>query len=142
MPDQYHHIIVERHGNVACARLVKTRLDENEIHELTQELMRLGREEGCPRIALSLGPNAPDCLYSVFLARLISLQRRLGEIGGGLKLCECPDQVLEIFDACLLLDRFDFVATPNAALADWNWGIPTVSHLNGPPGEQQSDPGR
>jgi hypothetical protein len=118
MAERYRHLIVERHGNVACARLAKIRLDENEVHELTAELLRLGRE-GCPRIALSLGPRTPECLYSVFLARLISLQRHLGEIGGGLKLCECGPQLLDILDACGLLDRFDIVADPKAALAQW-----------------------
>ena len=120
MAKNYRHLVVERYGNVACVRLAKSRLDENEIHELALELIHLAREGGCPRVALCLGPQTPECLYSVFLAKLISLQRRLESLGGGLKLCQCTSQVIEILDACVLLDRFDIVADPAAALAQWN----------------------
>jgi hypothetical protein len=119
MAKNYRHLVVERYGNVACVRLAKSRLDENEIHELALELIHLAREGGCTRIALSLGPETPDCLYSVFLAKLISLQRRLNELGGGLKLCECTPQVIDVLDACVLLDRFDLVPDPATALAQW-----------------------
>ena len=129
MADNYRHLTIERHGNVACVRLAKPRMDENEIHELSLELIHLAREGGCPRIALSLGPQTPECLYSVFLAKLIALQRRLKELGGGLKLCECTAQVVDVLDACVLLDRFDLVADSATALAQW--GIRPGA--NGPP---------
>ena len=119
MPASYPHIVVERYGSVACVRLARPRLDESEIYELSQEVLRLGREDGCPRIALSLGPRTPECLYSVFLARLISPERRLREAGGGLKLCECTPEVLDILEACVLRDRFDIVTSPAVALAQW-----------------------
>jgi hypothetical protein len=123
MSNGYRHIVVERHGEAACVRLARPRLDENEIYEMTGELLRLAQEDGCRLIALSLGPETPDCLYSVFLARLISLQRRLDEAGGGLKLCRCSPQVVEILDACVLLDRFDLVDSPEAALAQWGVAV-------------------
>jgi hypothetical protein len=119
MADSYQQIVVERHGNVACVRLARSRLDENEIYELSRELHRVATQDGCPRIALCLGPETPECLYSVFLAKLISLQRRLGEIGGALKLCQCTSQVVEILDVCVLLDRFDLVDSPAEALTQW-----------------------
>src|SRR3954468_22305203 len=119
MADSYRQILVERHGSVAVVRLARMRLDENEVYELSRELNQLAREDGCPRIALCLGPQTPECLYSVFLARLISLQRRLGEIGGALKLCQCTPQVIDILDVCVLLDRFDLVDSPAVALAQW-----------------------
>jgi hypothetical protein len=122
MANDYRHITIERHGDTACVRLTDPRLNESQIYEMTGELLRLALEDGCRRVALSLGPQTPDCLYSVFLAKLISLERRLREMGGGLKLCECTPQVLEILDACVLLDRFDLVETPAAALAQW--GVP------------------
>jgi hypothetical protein len=125
MPHSYHHILVERHGGVAVVRLARSRLDEHEIYELSLELIHLAREGGCPRVALCLGPQTPECLYSVFLAKLISLQRRLEALGGGLKLCQCTDQVIEILDACVLLDRFDLVADPAAALAQWGVAPPS-----------------
>ena len=129
MATNYRHLLVERHGAVACVRLAQPRLIENEIHELALELIHLAREGGCPRIALSLGPQTPECLYSVFLAKLISLRRRLKELGGGLKLCECTPQVIDIFEACALLDHFDIVADPATALTQWG----AAPDANGPP---------
>ena len=85
-----------------------------------REILQLGREGGCPRIALSLGPKTPECMYSVFLARLIALQRRLRESGGDLKLCECTPQVIDILDACVLLEHFDIVPDPETALRQWS----------------------
>ena len=124
MADSYRQIVVERHGNVAIVRLARKRMDENEIYELSRELHRLAKEDGCPRIALCLGPETPECLYSVFLAKLIGLQRRLGEIGGALKLCQCTPQVIEILDGCVLLDHFDLVDNPAEALGQWGVGPP------------------
>jgi hypothetical protein len=119
MPQGYRHIDVQRHGTIACVRLVKPRLEETEIYQMFAELLQLARDGGCTRVALSLGPNAPDCMYSIFLAKLISLQRRLRELGGALKLCECSPEVIEILDACVLLDRFDLVADPSSAVRQW-----------------------
>jgi hypothetical protein len=120
MSHGFRHIDVQLHGPVACVKLVKPRLDETEIYQLFGEVLQLAREKGCPRIALSLGPQTPDCMYSVFLAKLIGLQRRLGEMGGALKLCECTTQVIDILQACVLLDRFDLVPDHATALNEWN----------------------
>jgi hypothetical protein len=119
MANNYRFITSERYGNAACVRLTKNRLDETEIHELFAELLRLAREDGCPKLALSLGPHTPECMYSVFLAKLIGLQRRLCEMGGALKLCECTKEVIDILEACVLLDRFDLVLDHATARQEW-----------------------
>ncbi len=120
MANTYRHIVVERHGTVACVRLAKLRLEEHEIYQMFNEVLHLGQEGGCPRIALCLGPKTPECMYSVFLAKLIGLQRRLLKIGGELKLCECTQQVIEILNACVLLGHFTLVADAAMALAEWS----------------------
>ena len=121
MSHGYRLIDIERHGNAAFVRLAQNRLDENEIYELFNELLHLAREDGAVRIALSLGPRTPDCMYSVFLAKLISLRRRLSELGGELKLCECTPQVIDILEATVLLDHFDLA--PNHVAARKQWGV-------------------
>jgi hypothetical protein len=120
MADSYRHIVVERHGNIAFVRLARLRLEEPEIYQMFNEILHLGREGGCPRIALSLGPKTPECMYSVFLAKLIGLQRRLREKDGDLKLCQCTPQVIDILDACSLVEHFDIVADPAMALQQWS----------------------
>jgi hypothetical protein len=119
MSEGYRLINFERHGNAAFVRLAQNRLDENEIYELFGELMHLAREEGAVRIALAMGPQTPDCMYSVFLAKLISLRRRLTEMGGELKLCQCTPQVIDILQATVLLDHFNLAADHAAARRQW-----------------------
>ena len=121
MSHGYRLINIDRHGNAAFVSLVRTRLDENEIYGLFSELLGLARDDGAVRIALSLGPKTPDCMYSVFLAKLISLQRRLREMGGALKLCDCTSQVIDILEATALREHFDLV--PDHAAARQQWGV-------------------
>ena len=42
-------------------RLKNTRIDETEIYQTGAELIDLCESEGCRKLALSLGPQPPDC---------------------------------------------------------------------------------
>jgi hypothetical protein len=119
MTRPYHYIEVERRGDVVCTRLRRSQLDEPMIHELAGELRRLVTEESCRKLALSLGPEAPQCLYSVFLAKLITLQRMLRERGGELVLCYVSPPVHSIFATCCLDQLFHFEPDFDAAVAYW-----------------------
>jgi hypothetical protein len=94
-------------------------LDELMIHELAGELRRLVVEDACRKLALSLGPDAPQCLDSVFLAHLITLERLLREHQGKLVLCYVPPPVREIFAASALDQLFHFLPDFDAAVAQW-----------------------
>jgi len=120
MERPYRHLAVQRHGDVFCVRLTTRQMHETEIIELADELVSLVIDEGCRKMALSLGPEAPDCLYSIFLAKLVMVRRRMRECGGAMKLCDVPAQVLGIFEACRLKDHFEFVSDQNAAIAALN----------------------
>jgi anti-anti-sigma factor len=113
----YRYLDVERRGDLFCVRLRRSRLDEAEVYEASAELMALVVEDGCRRMALALGPERLECLYSVFLAKLITLQRELTERGGELTLCEAGPEVRNIFAACGLDDRFRFLPDFEAATA-------------------------
>jgi hypothetical protein len=98
------------------------RIEEPDIPNLTSELISVGSTPGCKKVALSLGPRPPECMYSVFLAGLMSVQRRLAEKGCTLLLCEAGPEVLAIFNVCRLAEHFHFVpdfdAAVGAAVAD------------------------
>lgn len=115
----YHYIEIERRGDVFCTRLCQTQLDELKVHDVAAELRRLISEDACRKLALSLGPQAPECLYSVFLAKLITLQRVVREQKGELVLCNVPDSVHSIFEACGLDQLFRFLPDFDAAVAYW-----------------------
>jgi anti-anti-sigma factor len=110
---------VERRGDVFCVRLRRPRLDEPELGELAEELLGLVRNDGCRKLALSLGPRPPEFLYSIFLAKLISLQRALRERGGEIVLCHTGPEVRSIFEACCLDTLFPFLPDFDAAVARW-----------------------
>jgi hypothetical protein len=117
MSQPWKHIDVEQRGHAFCVRLKKFRIDEPDIPDLTGELISLGATPGCKKLALSLGPRPPECMYSVFLAGLMSVQRRLADNGCALLLCEAAPEVVAIFKACRLDDHFHFVPDFDAALA-------------------------
>jgi hypothetical protein len=117
MTNPWRHIDVEMRGDLCCARLRHTRFEEKQIDELAAEIVAAGCAEGCFTIAVSLGPQPPDCLYSVFLGKLISVQRRVNEKGRRLVLCEAGPEVFSIFAACKLMDLFTFAADFDAAAA-------------------------
>jgi hypothetical protein len=94
-------------------------MDESALHELGRELTHLVTEGGASKLALSLEHVSPDCLYSVFLAKLVTLRRTLHDHGGALKLCGVTPDTLGVFEACQLKNHFDFVADVSTAIAAW-----------------------
>jgi hypothetical protein len=114
----HRHFHVERRANVVCVRLRSHHIPELEIHEICDDLVDLAQEQGCRGVALSLGPKSPECLYSVFLAKLYWVQRVLGEQGRGLVLCEVEPDVRTVFEAARLDDRFRFAADFDAAVVE------------------------
>jgi hypothetical protein len=129
MDRPYRHVDIRREGDVCCARMRQHRLDETQLLEMCSELQDLVRD-GCRKLVLSLGPPDPECLYSIFLAKLVSLQRRLGSVDGALKLANASQDTRSIFAACRLEGLFDFV--PDEAT-----GVRELSE-NPPAGASQS----
>ena len=116
MSRRHDYIVVDRKDDVFCVRLRKQELLEGEIYTFAEELLSLISEENCRRMALSLGPEEPRCLYSVFLAKLITVRRRMLEAGGRIVLYDASPAVLDVFAACQMHDYFDFAPTMAAAI--------------------------
>jgi hypothetical protein len=117
MARAYRHIMVDRQGDISIVRLHRQRVEEKDIEELAAELLSLVDEDGCRKMVLRLGPEPPQCLYSVFLAKLIALRRHLAEHDGALKISDAAPVVIEVFEACQLADYFDFYPDCAAAVA-------------------------
>jgi hypothetical protein len=116
MERPYRHIDVRREGDVFCVRLRQYQLSENQLYDMCGELVSLVEDEGCRKMVLNLGPPDPEFLYSIFLAKLVSLQRRLRAVDGTLKIANASRITCDIFDACRLLSLFDFVPDEAAAV--------------------------
>jgi hypothetical protein len=108
MERPYRHLDVRREGDVFCARLRQHQLNESQLYEMCAELLRLPEKEGCRKLVLSLGPPDPEFLYSIFLAKLVSLLRRLDAVGGAFRIVAPGAATQSIFAACRLDTLFRF----------------------------------
>jgi anti-sigma B factor antagonist len=117
MQGEFQYIAVDRQGEVVCVRFRRTQMSETDILEMADELLTLIDQQGCRKLVLSLGPKELDCLYSVFLSKLVMVQRHLVECGGALKICQASPATIEVFEACHLKEHFDFVPDQAAAIA-------------------------
>ena len=120
MPAPYRYITVQRQQDVFCVHLREKELLESQVNELGRELANLVTEDGCRKMVLSLGPEAPYLLYSVFLARLVTVRRLLLDGGGStLKLSEVTPLVKNVFVTCQLAPLFEFYADLATAVASF-----------------------
>jgi hypothetical protein len=115
--DNYRLIKVDRQEDVACIRLKKSRLDETEILQLADEVLHAASQSPRPRAALSLGgPQAPECMYSIFLAKLIAIRNALRRQEGDFVLVEAGPIAYSVFEACHLHREFAFLPDFAAAV--------------------------
>ena len=121
-PKNFRHIVVFREGDITCIRLKHARLDEMEIQQLGEEILSIGGPPG-HKIALSLGPDTPFCLYSVFLAKLVTIRNAVARMGGGLVLCEVGANTFETFKATRLENLFTFVPDFPSAIAHFGKSV-------------------
>lgn len=116
MDRPYQQIDVEKSGDAYCVRLRNVEVDEKGLEDLGAEIARVIDEESGRFLVLQLGPNEPMCLYSVFLAKLINLQRRLQKDGGELALTNVSEATRNIFQVAGLEKFFRFFPDRDAAI--------------------------
>jgi anti-anti-sigma factor len=116
MANPSRHIVVERDNNVCTIRLRRGRMNEADILEMSDQIIGLIHDEGCRKMVISLGPGQLECLYSVFLAKLVMIRRIMNEAGGQLKLCDASPETVGVFEACHLKELFDFQPDKAAAI--------------------------
>lgn len=113
--DTLRHITATRQQGVLCVRLKHARLEESEISQLADEVLSLCTGPDC-KLALSLGPQTPYCLYSVFLAKLVSIRNAVSRMGGRMVLCDVGPNAYSAFEATRLHHEFTFVTDFTAAV--------------------------
>lgn len=114
--DTYRFVTFTLQQGVLCVKLKQSRLDESEIHQLGDELLKVAAGPDA-KLALSLGPESPYCLYSVFLAKLVSIRNALLRQGGRMVLCYVGPHAYSTFEATQLHKEFTFVPDFAAAIA-------------------------
>jgi anti-anti-sigma factor len=108
MQRPFQQVDYREQDGVFCVRLKSRQLHEEGLERFSAELSRLIDEGGCRKMVLNLGPGDLECLYSVFLAKLINVQRRLDAVGGVMALAEVSPNTLDVFRATGLERHFKF----------------------------------
>lgn len=114
MTAPYRHIAVDRQGDVCCVHLLEHDLDEHRLRAMSDEVIALIEKDGCRKLALCLGQL--KCIYSVFIAQLIKIRRRMVDEGGKLILCDVASDVVNVLESCQLRDYFEFAPDGAAAV--------------------------
>ena len=116
MQRTYQFIDFEQHGDIFCVSFQEPYIEDQQIDDVAAEIARLLDEDNCRKMILMLGPEEPDCLLSVFLAKLINLHRRLESIGGRLALAHASDRMRSIFRVAGIEKFFHFYPDKQSAL--------------------------
>ena len=116
MPRSYQYLAIERDDDIFCVQMQRTHVEDQQMEDLSTEFARLLDEENCRKMVLVLGPEDPECLISVFLAKLINLQRKLESLGGSLALAGLSESTQTVFHAAGIQRFFHFYPDVAAAV--------------------------
>jgi hypothetical protein len=116
MSRPYEFIAFQIVNDVFGVRLQKLRIEDHELEDVGAELGRLIDEENCRKMVLNLGPEEPECLISIFLAKLINLQRRLESTHGRLALAHASEHTRDLFRLAGIEKYFRFFPDEPSAL--------------------------
>jgi anti-sigma B factor antagonist len=106
---------VEDIGEVTVVNFTdKKILDEQNIQIIGEQLFRLVDELGRTKLLLNFG-NV-EYLSSAALGKLITLNRKVGNVGGRLILCNISPQIYEVFEITKLNKVFNIQKEEQAAL--------------------------
>ncbi len=117
MDRPFRLIAVQKHGHACSVRLLKGVVEDAELEELGSEISRLLDEEGCQNLVLVLGPENPGCMFSVFLAKLLNLKKRLDAVGGRLVLANVHPEALKVLQVVGVEKFFTYYPDEAKALA-------------------------
>jgi len=116
MQRPYQFIAFEVVGAVFSVRLQHPRIEDEQMDDVGAELARLIDEENCRKMVFCLGPEEPECLVSIFLAKLINLQRRLDGLNGELTLAHASDYTRNLFRIAGIEKFFHFYPDQQTAV--------------------------
>ncbi len=113
---EYRRLEVKEVGDVTVVYFRDQKiLDDLNIQELGQELNHLVEVENCKKLVLNF--TTVEFLSSSALGKLITLEKKVKNTGGILKLCEIQPEILEVFTITKLDRLFKIHPSEADALA-------------------------
>lgn len=108
-------IDIEKIGDVTVARFVdKKILDENNIQVIGNQLFSLVEDDGAKRIILDF--SNVEYLSSAALGKLITMEKKVKQAGGKLRLCSIRPDIYEVFAITKLNKVFEIKDDVDEAL--------------------------
>ena len=107
---------IEEVGDVTVAKFTdKKILDENNIQMIGNQLFGLVDDDGRRKIVLDF--SNVEYLSSAALGKLITMNKKVSDAGGHLRLCSIRPDIFEVFAITRLNKVFDIRDDQQAALA-------------------------
>ena len=107
---------IEEVGDVTVAKFTdKKILDENNIQMIGNQLFGLVDDDGRRKIVLDF--SNVEYLSSAALGKLITMNKKVSDAGGQLRLCSIRPDIFEVFAITRLNKVFDIRDDQQAALA-------------------------
>src|ERR1700738_1865261 len=114
-PPRRRRLEVEDIGDVTVVNFTDRKiLDEQNIQVIGEQLFSLVDEVGRRKLLLNFA-NV-EYLSSAALAKLITLTKKLQQVGGGLILCNISEQIYEVFEITKLNKLFNIHREEQEAL--------------------------
>lgn len=118
MPPSESRLRVARQGEVTQVEFVdRNILDEANIQAIGEEISRLIDEKPMPKMLISF--SNVDHLSSAALGALITIDRKVKEKKGALKLANIDPHIYEVFAITRLNRLFDIHESTESALKDF-----------------------
>jgi anti-sigma B factor antagonist len=96
-PTRRRHLDVEDIGDVTVVNFTDRKiLDEQHIQTIGEQLFSLVDEAGRRKLLLNF--RNVEYMSSAALAKLITLNKKIKEVGGRLVLCDIEPQIMEVFE--------------------------------------------
>ena len=114
-PARRRRLELEPIGDVTVVNFVDRKiLDDQNIQVIGEQLFSLVDEQGLRKILLNF--SNVEYLSSAALGKLITLNKKLQQVGGKLILCNIDAQIFEVFEITKLDRFFKIIKEEQAAL--------------------------
>lgn len=107
-------LVDERDGTMIVQFRDSKILEDRTIQQLGSELIELLQGRTGPRLVLDF--SGVKYLSSAALGKLITLRRKVDQLGGKLKLCEIAEETMDVFKIAKLDDYFEICLDQRTAL--------------------------
>ncbi len=118
MTEQHTHLTISESNGIKVIRFTERKiLEELSISEIGDELSKLVTDS--PGVKMLLNFERVEHLSSAALGMLITLNKRVKEQGGKLKLSDIAPQIFEVFKITRLNKLFGIYGTAEQALSSF-----------------------